>query len=108
MLMAGALGIPETAEFHLCIPLGYPRGNFGPTQRRPTAETTFFNRWDAPVPWAGEPSDDGEIGLYLFLQAGPADLDDHLSSVSQARRVSSVTWSEATAGSAIENSCSAW
>jgi nitroreductase len=51
------LGIPETAEFHLCIPLGYPRGNFGPTQRRPTAETTFFNRWDAPVPWAGETQD---------------------------------------------------
>jgi nitroreductase len=48
------LGIPETAEFHLCIPLGYPRGNFGPTTRRPTAETTYFNRWDAPVPWAGD------------------------------------------------------
>ena len=50
------LGIPETAEFHLCIPLGYPRGNFGPTTRLPTAETTFFNRWDAPVPWAEEPA----------------------------------------------------
>jgi nitroreductase len=49
------LRIPETAEFHLCIPLGYPRGRFGPTQRRPTAETTFLNRWDEPVPWAGEP-----------------------------------------------------
>jgi nitroreductase len=48
------LGIPAEAEFHLCIPLGYPRGNFGPTQRRPTAETTFLNRWDAPVPWAGD------------------------------------------------------
>lgn len=50
------LGIPETVEFHLCIPLGYPRGNFGPTQRRPTAETTFLNRWGAPVPWTGETS----------------------------------------------------
>jgi nitroreductase len=46
------LGVPPTMEFHLCIPLGYPRGKFGPTQRRPTAETTFLNRWDAPVPWA--------------------------------------------------------
>lgn len=46
------LGIPEEAEFHLCIPLGYPRGRFGPTQRRPTAETTFLNRWGAPAPWA--------------------------------------------------------
>ncbi|HEX5506444.1 MAG TPA: nitroreductase family protein [Thermomicrobiales bacterium] len=49
------LGIPATAEFHLCIPLGYPRGRFGPTRRRPTAETTYFDRWGAPVPWAGEP-----------------------------------------------------
>ena len=46
------LGIPPEAELHLCIPLGYPRGRFGPTQRRPTAETTFFNRWSAPPPWA--------------------------------------------------------
>ena len=45
------LGIPAEAEFHLCIPLGYPRGRFGPTQRRRTAETTFLNRWDGPVPW---------------------------------------------------------
>lgn len=49
------LGIPATAECHLCIPLGYPRGRFGPTRRRPTAETTYLNRWGAPVPWAGEP-----------------------------------------------------
>lgn len=48
------LGIPPDAVFHLCIPLGYPRGRFGPTQRRPTAETTFFDRWDTPPPWAGE------------------------------------------------------
>lgn len=46
------LGIPAEAEFHLCIPLGYPRGKFGPTQRLPTAETTFFERWDGPAPWA--------------------------------------------------------
>jgi nitroreductase len=48
------LGIPADMEFHLCIPLGYPRGNFGPTQRRPTAETTYLNRWGRAVPWAAE------------------------------------------------------
>lgn len=48
------LGIPPELEFHLCIPLGYPRGKFGSTQRRPTHEVTFFNRWGAPVPWATE------------------------------------------------------
>jgi nitroreductase len=46
------LRIPSEAELHLCIPLGYPRGRFGPTRRRPTAETTFFNHWDEPAPWA--------------------------------------------------------
>jgi nitroreductase len=46
------LGVPQEMEFHLCIPLGYPRGRFGPTQRRPTAETTFLNRWGGAVPWA--------------------------------------------------------
>jgi nitroreductase len=46
------LGIPSDAEFHLCIPLGYPRGKFGPTQRLPTSETTFLNRWDQRVPWS--------------------------------------------------------
>jgi nitroreductase len=46
------LGVPPEVEFHLCIPLGYPRGRFGPTQRRPTAETTFLNRWGGRVPWA--------------------------------------------------------
>jgi nitroreductase len=39
------LKIPDSAEFHLCIPLGYPRGNFGPTQRIPGSEVTYFNRW---------------------------------------------------------------
>jgi len=44
-------GIPDGVGFHLCVPLGYPQGNFGPTVRKPTSETTFLNRWDAPVPW---------------------------------------------------------
>lgn len=44
-------GIPDDVGFHFCVPLGYPRGNFGPTTRKPTSETTFLNRWDSPVPW---------------------------------------------------------
>jgi nitroreductase len=44
-------GIPEHVAFHFCVPLGYPQGNFGPNVRKPTSETTFLNRWDAPVPW---------------------------------------------------------
>jgi nitroreductase len=45
------LGIPANAEFHLCIPLGYPRGRFGPTQRLPTSEVSYLNRWGGAVPW---------------------------------------------------------
>jgi nitroreductase len=45
------LGIPPEVEFHLCIPLGYPRGRFGPTRRREAAEVSYLNRWGAPVPW---------------------------------------------------------
>ena len=43
--------IPGDAEFHCCIPLGYPSGNFGPTRRFPTAETTSWNSWGTPPPW---------------------------------------------------------
>lgn len=45
-------GIPKDVAFHFCVPLGYPRGRFGPNVRRPTAETTYLDRWGAPVPWA--------------------------------------------------------
>jgi len=44
-------GIPDDVGFHFCVPLGYPQGNFGPTARKPTSETTFLDRWNAPVPW---------------------------------------------------------
>jgi nitroreductase len=44
--------IPKNMELHCCIPLGYPRGKFGPTQRKPTAETTYYNEWNSPPPWA--------------------------------------------------------
>lgn len=45
-------GIPDDVGFHFCVPLGYPQGKFGPNVRKPTAETTFLDRWDAPVPWS--------------------------------------------------------
>jgi len=44
-------GIPDDVGFHFCIPLGYPRGKFGPNVRMSTSATTFLDRWDAPVPW---------------------------------------------------------
>ena len=44
-------GIPNDVGFHFCVPLGYPQGKFGPNVRKPTSETTFLDRWGAPVPW---------------------------------------------------------
>jgi nitroreductase len=43
--------IPDDVAFHLCIPIGYPQGKFGPTRRKPTSETTYLNRWGGTVPW---------------------------------------------------------
>ena len=43
--------IPPEVEFHCCVPLGYPRGRFGPTRRFPTSETTSWERWNAKPPW---------------------------------------------------------
>ncbi|MBI4083373.1 MAG: nitroreductase family protein [Candidatus Lambdaproteobacteria bacterium] len=44
--------MPADVEIFCCIPLGYPRGKFGPTTRLPTAKTAFFNAWGAPPPWS--------------------------------------------------------
>ncbi len=46
------LNIPDDVEVICCIPMGYPRGQFGPTSRLPTSQTTFFNSWGNPPPWA--------------------------------------------------------
>jgi nitroreductase len=42
-------GIPEDVTFHFCIPLGYPRGSFGPNHRKPIAETMYTDRWGVPL-----------------------------------------------------------
>jgi nitroreductase len=44
-------GVPGEMVFHCCIPLGYPRGRFGPTSRLPTSATTSWDRWGAAPPW---------------------------------------------------------
>jgi len=44
-------GIPETAQLVYCVPLGYPRGRFGPTTRKPLSEVCANDHWDSSVPW---------------------------------------------------------
>lgn len=45
------LGIPETAQVVYAVPLGFPRGRFGPTVRKPLAEVASLGQWGTPVPW---------------------------------------------------------
>ncbi len=40
-----ALEIPEGVEPYCLIPVGYPRGNFGPVARIPARETIHWDRW---------------------------------------------------------------
>ena len=37
--------IPETAQIVYCLPLGYPRGRFGPAQRKPLPEVCSWDLW---------------------------------------------------------------
>jgi nitroreductase len=39
------LDIPDHVETVALIPLGYPQGSFGPTDRRPAREVTSYNRY---------------------------------------------------------------
>ena len=43
--------VPTEIEFHCCIPLGYPRGAFGPTRRFRSADITSWDTWDHRPPW---------------------------------------------------------
>lgn len=38
--------IPETAQVVYCLPLGYPKGNFGPVTRQPLEMVSSHNTWD--------------------------------------------------------------
>ena len=38
-------------HMHAMIPIGYPMGNWGIAQRKPTNLSTFQDRWDNPVSW---------------------------------------------------------
>ena len=37
--------MPDEAQVVYCIPLGYPKGRFGPTQRKPLAEVVAYDGW---------------------------------------------------------------
>lgn len=39
------LGIPDDYGVVVTIPIGFPRGRFGPVSRRPAEESTYFDAW---------------------------------------------------------------
>jgi len=42
-------GMPEKARVIYAVPLGYPRGNFGPVTRKPVEQVASLDRWGAPL-----------------------------------------------------------
>lgn len=40
------LGLPDGAEVHAILPIGWPDRKYGRNHRRPVAEVTFRDRWD--------------------------------------------------------------
>jgi nitroreductase len=45
------LGLPDDVFTFALMPLGYPRGQYGPLARRPVSEVSFAERWGTP--WIG-------------------------------------------------------
>ncbi len=45
------LEIPDAVQVVYCVPLGYPRGRFGPLNRKPLNEVTSLDRWGATPAW---------------------------------------------------------
>ncbi len=45
--------IPEPAQVVYCVPMGYPKGRFGPLNRKPLAEIVSQDRWGERPDWAG-------------------------------------------------------
>jgi nitroreductase len=41
------LGIPDDVSTFALMPIGYPRGKFGPLARRPVVEVAYADRWGA-------------------------------------------------------------
>lgn len=42
-------GVPDSAQVVYCVPLGYPRGKFGPTKRKPLSEVCSADGWSKPL-----------------------------------------------------------
>ncbi len=46
------IDLPDGAQVVYCVPLGYPRGRFGPVTRKPTSEVVSLDSWGNTPSWA--------------------------------------------------------
>ncbi len=44
-------GVPDRAQIVYCVPMGYPKGRFGPLNRKPLREVVSQNRWGESPSW---------------------------------------------------------
>jgi len=44
-------GMPDGMQVVYCLPLGFPRGNFGPLNRKPVAAVVSLDRWGSSPDW---------------------------------------------------------
>ena len=49
------LEVPGDVQTCALMPIGYPRGKFGPVARRPVAEVAYIDRWAQAWPAGREP-----------------------------------------------------
>jgi nitroreductase len=47
-----AMGLPEGVHSFAIIPMGYPRGKFGPVRRAPMEDVVYLDRWGEAYPTA--------------------------------------------------------
>ena len=45
--MCERFGIPESYGVVVTMPIGFPKGQFGPVRRRPASRVTYYDRWGA-------------------------------------------------------------
>lgn len=55
-----ALGLPHSVQPVAVIPIGWPRGRYGPTRRRPLDDVVHLDRWDGR--WPSEEVGEGTRG----------------------------------------------
>jgi nitroreductase len=43
--LATQLGVPDEVSLVALLPIGFPKGHFGPVTRKPTQDLTHFDHW---------------------------------------------------------------